>query len=401
MFELAFAAHIPVIGVVTDDIVNFEAVLHTLTGLKPTQLTATTHATKLQPVIYWTDNLDHVTTKLYDKLLEGEHQLIVINPATPSLLVFDAGVLPTPEPLVRQYLNDALGNPPPERMNEMLHIVKGMSLKAIGETVMLTQARTGGTLPAEVRRTRTMLNGGIQGLLTMDTSIDFYEFPMKLAEWLKINAPYFHDPLTPQKLVPRGMLMVGDAGVGKSMGAKAIANHLNVPLFRLDLAGAMNRYIGETENRVMRSLQLIERESPCVLMIDEVEKVINGKDESGVTDRILSQLLWWMAEHSSRIVTVLTTNDLQLIPPELYREGRIDMVLRIPKLSLAEANKFAARVFNSVMGHPPKAHHSLKINQALKTGDQMEFAHAKVATMVYGLVKQHHWLSPASATDCK
>lgn len=388
MFELAFKARIPVIGVHTDDLVNFEAVLHQLTDFKVHQLTSATQ--KLAAKLYWTDDVDLVTVGMYNKLMESEHQLVVINAGGPHSLIFDTGTLPTPEPLVDGYLNDVMGE---GDHSELKTVLRGMSLKSIGEVVMLTQARTGGTLASEVRRTRQMVSGGVQGLYSLDTAVDFYEFPDRLIEWLKLNDKYFLDPKTPRKLVPRGALLDGFPGVGKTLGAKAIANHFGIPLFRLDIATTLNRYIGESENRIMRSLQMIERESPCVLLIDEVEKAINGKDESGVTDRILAQLLWWLAEHTSRIITVMTTNDMAALPPELYRQGRIDIVIKIPRMSLGEAQKFAGLVFKNVVGKPAKAAQTLKMSAALKATERPEFSHAEVSELVYTEIKRYDWMA--------
>lgn len=388
MFDLAFKSHIPIIGVQTDDLVNFEATLTRLTGLKVQNLTSA--ATKLGGKLYWSDSLDLVTVSLYNKLMEGEHQLIIVNSDKKSSLVFDAGTLPTPQDMVVEYLEAVLGTD--SDIVELLQVLKGLSLKSIGEIVMLTQARTGATLAPEVRRTRTMVSGGVQGLYSLDTAIDFYQFPEKLEGWLKLNQPYFLTPQTPPKLVPRGVLLDGSPGVGKSLAAKAIANHYKIPLYRLDIATTLNRYIGESENRISRSLQMIERESPCVLLIDEVEKVFGNKDDSGVTERILSQLLWWLADHTSRILTVMTTNNLKSLPPELYRQGRIDLVMRIPRLSLTDAQQFAQLVYLSVIGSKPTIARIGVIIEGLKISGNDDYSHAEVAELVYTEIKRHSWL---------
>jgi hypothetical protein len=388
MFDIAIKSGIPVIGVQTDDLPNFEAVLQKVTKATPRELPKTFPAHFSNKYIYFTNSLDLVSVDLYSRLMGDNAQLVVINPEKKSDLVFDAGIMPTPPEMVRDYLKHVL---PEEQIDDTMKALKGMSLKTIGEIVMMTQARTGGTAISEVRRTRAMFGGSVQGLYPVDTEIDFYQMPPQIEEWLTLNRPYFLGENIPPKLRPRGILMAGPPGVGKSMGAKAIANYFDVPLYRLDIATTMNRYIGESEARVARSLALIEKESPCVLLLDEVEKIFSDKDDAGVTSRILSQLLWWLADHQSQIITVMTTNNKSIIPPELYREGRVDFTLEIMRLSLEEAIQFGAKVFLSMLGKGPDTGQYVKIRNILEMSGDTEFSHALVAELVYKLIKMNGW----------
>jgi ATP-dependent 26S proteasome regulatory subunit len=114
---------------------------------------------------------------------------------------------------------------------------------------------------------------------------------------------------------------------GKTEGAKAIASAFGVPLYRLDLGTMMGKFVGDSENNLNAALQQIDEVEPCVVIFDEVEKVFKGASgggDSGVTARMLSQLLWWLQEHKTKVFTVMTTNDVNAIPQELYRPGRID-----------------------------------------------------------------------------
>lgn len=389
MFETAFASKIPVIGIQTDDLVNFKAVLTELTGRTVQELPAVKSAS-FGPYVFWTDDLDRITVEIYKKLLDTEHQCIVLNPEKKSSLVFDAGTLPTPDKLLRGYLKD---NAPGDLIEELVQVLKGLSLKTAGEILMLTMARTGAALPKDVRHTRTLVGGMVQGLYPVDTSYDFYEFPDKLHGWLDLNAKYFTAPNAPPQLVPRGTMLEGSPGVGKSMAAKAVARYFDVPLYRLDIATTMNRYIGESENRVARSLDLIERESPCVLLIDEVEKIFSEHDDSGVTSRILSQLLWWLSDHTSRVLTIMTTNNLSKIPPELYRPGRLDFVMKIPRLSPSEARMFAGKVFQSVVGNEPTIKQLKVMKDALEASNADDFSHAEVSELTYTCIKLNDWVT--------
>lgn len=389
MFEMAIHSTIPVIGVTTDDVVYLADVLHGWTGLKAVELTGKTHI----PVgknIYYTFDLDNVTIALYNKFKQNEHTLVVINPDKSSPLVFDAGPLPVPLDMLKAKIAEIAQTP----VELLLPVLKGLSLKSVEEILLLTQAQYGDTLPPHVKHVRTMMKGLEHGLTQVDTEYDFYSKPEKLAAWLDLNSSYFLDPNTPPKLVPRGLMFEGYPGTGKSMAAKAIANHFNIPLYRLDIAVSITKYQGETENRIARTLASLEQEAPAVLLIDEAEKIFasHSSGDTGVVTRVLSQLLWWLAEHRSKIITVMTTNDLSNIPPELYRSGRIDQVMKIPRMGLQEAHVFAIRVYESVLSHKPPVKVSALLKDALKNKEGAEFAHSDVAELVYFLIKKNKWL---------
>lgn len=389
MFQTALKARLPVIGVQTDDLPNFATSLQELAGVKVAELPKT-KTSNLGPYLFWTDDLGAITVELYKKLVESEHQVVVVNPDKKSSLVFDAGTLPTPDSMMRNYLKE---NVEAELVEPLIQALRGLSLKSASEVLMLTMARTGGATPKDVRHTRTLVGGMVQGLYPVDTSYDFYEFPEKLKNWLDLNAKFFTSPNVPPQLVPRGLMLDGPPGVGKSMAAKAIAKFFDIPLYRLDIATTMNRYIGESENRVARSLDLIEREAPCVLLIDEVEKIFTEHEDSGVTSRILSQLLWWMADHSSRVLVVMTTNALKKIPPELYRPGRLDFVMKIPRMSRAEARMFSTKVFKAVVGKEPSLVQLASMRDALDTSGQDDFSHAEVSEITYTCIKLGNWVN--------
>jgi len=128
-----------------------------------------------------------------------------------------------------------------------------------------------------------------------------------------------------RKLRPRGMLLFGVQGSGKSLAAKAVAGSWGLPLLRLDFGTLFNKFFGETERNLREALKLAETMSPCVLWIDEIEKGL-GQDnnDSGVSQRILGTLLTWLNEHDARVFVVATANNIHALPPELLRKGRLD-----------------------------------------------------------------------------
>jgi SpoVK/Ycf46/Vps4 family AAA+-type ATPase len=124
---------------------------------------------------------------------------------------------------------------------------------------------------------------------------------------------------------PRGVLLVGVPGCGKSLSAKAIAAEWRLPLYRLDLAAMLGQYVGQSENRLREALDTADRVAPCVVWIDEIEKGLAGQNDStGVGRRMVGQFLFWLQESRSRVFVVATSNDVRSLPPELLRKGRFD-----------------------------------------------------------------------------
>jgi len=144
----------------------------------------------------------------------------------------------------------------------------------------------------------------------------------RLVQWLERRRPAF-DGSSPELEPPRGLLLVGVQGCGKSMAAKVAAGVFGVPLLRLDLAAVHNKYVGESERILRETLATADVLAPCVLWVDEIEKAL-ADDESGAARRVLGTLLTWLAERRSRAFVVATANDVSELPPELVRKGRFD-----------------------------------------------------------------------------
>lgn len=127
---------------------------------------------------------------------------------------------------------------------------------------------------------------------------------------------------------PKGMMIVGMPGCGKSLTAKATSTLFRLPLLRLDVGALMGRYVGDSEANMRRALHLAETVSPCVLWVDELEKAFTGIGGGGagseVTSRLFGYFLTWMQEKTKPVFVVATANDISALPPELLRKGRFD-----------------------------------------------------------------------------
>lgn len=147
-----------------------------------------------------------------------------------------------------------------------------------------------------------------------------------LKAWLEKRRGIFLDEEKKIEDCPKGMLLLGIQGSGKSLAAKAVAGMWGLPLLRLDFATLYNKFIGETEKNLREALAQADTMAPCVLWIDEIEKGIATNDIEGTSRRLLGTLLTWMAERSSRVFVVATANEIRGLPPELLRKGRIDEI---------------------------------------------------------------------------
>ncbi|HSG59517.1 MAG TPA: AAA family ATPase [Woeseiaceae bacterium] len=190
-------------------------------------------------------------------------------------------------------------------------------------------AITKSDLPAVMQAKYELLNRG--GALQFDyETARFKDIGglSRLKKWLTQRRPAFRgDPTAAHLDAPKGILLIGVQGCGKSLAAKATAGAFGAPLLRLDFGAIYDKYHGETERKLRESLRTADVMSPCVLWIDEIEKGIAGRGgETGTTQRVLGTFLTWMAERQSQVFVVATANDISELPPELVRKGRFDEI---------------------------------------------------------------------------
>jgi SpoVK/Ycf46/Vps4 family AAA+-type ATPase len=172
-------------------------------------------------------------------------------------------------------------------------------------------------------------SGGALGLQTEIEKFSAVGGQARLKRWLDRRREAFVGDAASLGLdVPRGILLLGVQGGGKSLAAKAIAGSWGLPLLRLDFGALYNKYHGETERNLRSSLDTAGAMAPCILWMDEIEKGLasGGEGDGGVSKRVLATLLTWMSERRGRVFMVATANDLSALAPELLRKGRFDEI---------------------------------------------------------------------------
>lgn len=200
-----------------------------------------------------------------------------------------------------------------------------LAIKAISDDGVITDSE----MP-EVMRAKYELLGRDSPLSFEYETAKFSEIGgmRRLRAWLEVRKSFFVDGAQAHLDPPRGVLLLGVQGCGKSLAAKAAAGIFGVPLLRLDFGVLYNKYYGETERNLRKAFETAEIMSPCVLWMDEIEKglAVGDGDDDGLSRRILGALLTWLSERRKPVFIVATANDITRLPPEMVRKGRFDEI---------------------------------------------------------------------------
>jgi SpoVK/Ycf46/Vps4 family AAA+-type ATPase len=282
--------------------------------------------------------------------------------AAHRMLVFVSARLQVPDEIARMTARLRPALPDAKRVAEILNEearryrgAAGEAVKASREALAVLVQHLGGLTEDDVRRLSRMAisdDGAVCGkdlarvlkakhetlagseILQLETSVpDIAQLGglAALKRWLKLRREPFMQPAPDAALpAPRGVLLLGVQGAGKSLAAKCTAGAWQLPLFRLDFGMLYQKFQGESEGNMREALAVAGAMAPCVLWMDEIEKGISG-DASGATDggtsrRLLGTLLTWMNERTARVFLVATANDISQLPPELLRKGRFDEI---------------------------------------------------------------------------
>lgn len=278
----------------------------------------------------------------------------------PGALKSQAATLELPEPSIDEY-KQLIGHIVRD-LSERMTIVSEINQKDL--TRLLNNLKGLTLMEAEKILTKAMVEDGklcpqdIQAVIEHKKAIVEREgvleyFPVDedmadiaglggLKEWLQQRKQIIVDPQRARDFglsFPRGILLLGVPGCGKSLCAKAVANEWSLPLLKLDPANLYNKYMGESERNFKRAMQTSEKLAPVVLWIDELEKAFSSSgdgQDGGTSKRIFGTFLSWLQEHKEDVFVVATANDVSQLPPEFLRKGRFDEVFFVD-LPAAEA----------------------------------------------------------------
>jgi SpoVK/Ycf46/Vps4 family AAA+-type ATPase len=224
---------------------------------------------------------------------------------------------------------------PDKVLDELVRSAQGLSIERIRRVLARAIASHGEIQPEDVE---LILEEKRQSIRQTQI-LEFYPTQEKISDiggldnlkdWLLRRGGAFTERARQYGLPhPRGLLLVGIQGTGKSLTAKAIAHHWHLPLLRLDVGRLFSGLVGESESRTRQMIQLAEALAPCILWIDEIDKAFAGIDsrgDSGTSSRVFGTFINWLAEKKSPVFVVATANNIQALPPEMLRKGRFDEI---------------------------------------------------------------------------
>lgn len=304
--------------------------------------------------------LKFISQQINDGALE-EFTIIIISPLTriphdleSYITIIDLDYLDDNaiQALIRNFVEDqGIKMPSDDLMGKLSTALRGLTETDILTALSLAIAddnRLDATDLNEIREQKKQMikKSGILEIVEVKETLDDIGGLENLKTWLKRKAELCVDINKANNFgvaTPKGVLIVGMPGCGKSLTAKAAAKVFDFPLLRMDMGRLMGKYVGESEGNMRRAIKLTEASSPCILWIDELEKAFAGigSDSSGseVTVRLFGSFLTWMQEKRSLAFVIATANKIEKLPPELLRKGRFDEIFYVEMPNEAERQK--------------------------------------------------------------
>jgi ATP-dependent 26S proteasome regulatory subunit len=243
--------------------------------------------------------------------------------------------------IINHFANEYGQNILPETLEEMTLSFKGLSELEIRQILQLAYADNGELNKQDIglifeQKRQMIKKSGILEMIPRKETVDDIGGLENLKKWLKKKAAIIksiNSAIAFGVDTPKGVLIAGVPGCGKSLNAKAAAALFDVPLLRMDMGRIMGKYVGESEENMRKAIALAEAVAPCVLWIDELEKAFSGIGGDGggaeVTTRLFGNFLTWMQEKDTTVFVVATANDIAKLPPELLRKGRFDEIFYV------------------------------------------------------------------------
>jgi len=316
--------------------------------------------------------------------------------------------LPPPEPAEYRRMLDGIVRDLRKRMNVNVELSEAATARLLANLRGLTMLEAEKILTKAIVEDNRLTDADVAHVMTYKKEIveregvlEYYPVEETMAQvadlaglkdWLRKRA---HIITSPEEAAgfgltfPKGVLLVGVPGCGKSLCAKAVAMEWGLPLLKLDPGRLYNKYIGESEKNFARAMATAERLAPCVLFIDELEKAFSsgGGEDGGVSQRVLGTFLSWLQDRKSEVFTVATANDVSRLPPEFLRKGRFDEVFFVD-LPDTDARRAILDIHLSKRGHDPARFDAVAITAATDGFSGAEIEQAIVSALYTAFAAQ-------------
>lgn len=289
------------------------------------------------------------------KYAEGRWHILLVSPERQVPTAIEKYItlldLPLPEVeeldrILKQVSQSCEISPGPMIREKMLSAALGMTEMEADKAFCraFAEARLGEKAPEVVlaEKEQIVKKSGIMEFIRPKVQLSDVGGLEKLKDWLEKRSLAFREKARDFHLeAPRGVLLLGVPGCGKSLTAKVVARMWNMPLLRLDLGKVFAGIVGSSENNIREAIRVAEAVAPCVLWIDEIEKGLSGMTnggggDNGVGARVFSTLLTWMQEREQPVFSIATANSIDNLPPELLRKGRFDEIFFVDLPGLEE-----------------------------------------------------------------
>lgn len=293
--------------------------------------------------------------------------------------------------------------PDEEMVPEIVDACKGMTQQQIIDRVALALRVHKNLTPAA----KKLIIHEKAGLIRQSGILTYYEPPEggldmiggldALKQHVQLDKPCFSDEAQQFGIdYPKGVLLVGLPGCGKTLTTLGIASDFNLPLIRFDVGSVMSKYVGESEAQIREAIRLMEAIAPCIVQFDEIEKGFGGVGDldGGASQRVFGTVIKWMNDRTCPVYIVATANRVQSLPPEFMRKGRFDEIFfvdlpseperaEIIRIHLAKRNRKPEQFDIPAVVKATEGFTGSDIEQAVKMGLKMAFSDKKELTTDY------------------
>jgi AAA+ superfamily predicted ATPase len=278
---------------------------------------------------------------------------------------------------------EGLDTPEPEIREAAIRNALGLTTTEAENVFALSIVESGGIDPQIIARekARALKKNGLMEIVESTTPLEQIGGLENLKQWLMRRGGAFGDAAKTYGLpAPKGLLIVGIPGTGKSLTARATASAFGLPLLRLDMGRVFGGIVGQSEANLRSVIHTAEAIAPCVLWIDEIEKGFSGSKSSGGTDggtssRVFGSFLTWMQEKQKPVFVVATANDVTQLPPEFLRKGRFDEMFFVDLPDLTERTQ----IWNIVIQRHGRKPEDFDTTAMSKAADQFTGAEIEAA----------------------